>query len=74
MYDYGRGIEKIQDLDLARALLNKTNDMNSAIGIQVLAPVALFALLPQSTAVPIVVSLLVFTALYAAKDKLDEMS
>jgi hypothetical protein len=70
MYDYGRGLEKIADIKLARALLDKTNDMNTAIGVQVLVPVTLFALLPQSAAAALVISLLVFGALYAAKDKL----
>jgi hypothetical protein len=74
MYDYGRGLEKIADIKLARALLDKTNDMNTAIGVQVLVPVTLFALLPQSTAAALVISLLVFGALYAAKDKLDDVS
>jgi hypothetical protein len=45
--------------------------MNTKIGIQVLVPVAVFSLLPQSTAVPLVTVLLVFGALYAAKDKID---
>ena len=74
MYDYGRGLEKIADIKLARALLDKTNDMNTKIGLQVLVPVAFFSLLPQSTAVPLVTVLLVFGALYAAKDKLDDVS
>lgn len=45
--------------------------MNTEIGIQVLVPVALFALVPKATAVALVASLVVFGALYAAKDKLD---
>lgn len=66
----GKGLTPIENPDLASAILDKVNRMNFDTGVQVFLPVAIFAALPQSSAAPLVAFALLFTTLYAAKDRI----
>jgi len=66
----GNGLSQIDDPNLARTILNKVNAMNAETALKVVVPVAVFAILPQSSSAPLVASTSLFAALYAAKDKI----
>jgi hypothetical protein len=53
-------IEKIDDPALARAILDKVNNMNTATGLQGLLAGATFAILPQSVSSPLAFFALLF--------------
>lgn len=57
----GSGLSKIEDPDIAQAILRKVNDMNAETLVKVAVPVTAFALLPK----PIASMLVFFAALYA---------
>ena len=65
----GTGLQPVEDPNLARALLQRVNDLNVRVGVQVAVPVALFALLPQSAASHLVTCVLVGAALHLFGDK-----
>jgi hypothetical protein len=67
-------LAKIEDPDIARGILDKVNAFNLETGLKVGVPVSFFALLPQSTSVPLVLSALALGALYVAKDKFPQSS
>lgn len=73
LWDVGDGLTKIDDANLASAILAKVNRMNIDTAIQGFVPVAIFAALPQSSSAPLVFFGLVFAALYAAKDKIPSL-
>ena len=66
----GNGLSQIDDPNLARFILNKVNAMNAETAIKVIAPVTVFAILPQSSSAPLVAFSLLFAALYVVKDKI----
>jgi hypothetical protein len=62
----------IDDPSIARAILDKVNQMNVETGVKVILPVALFALLPSSTSQLIAFFVFLGTVLYTLRDKLPE--
>jgi len=68
----GKGMSKIEDPAVARALLDKVNQFNLVSFVQVATCVSIFALLPQSSAFPLVSFAAIFVALYFAQDKIPE--
>jgi hypothetical protein len=68
----GTGIRKIDDMNLARALLGKTNDMNISIGRDGILLALGFALLPQSVTTPLAGCSAVLSALYYLNGKLPK--
>lgn len=68
----GKGMRKIEDPAVARALLDKVNRFNLVSFVQVATCVSVFALLPQSSAFPLVSFAAIFVALYFAQDKIPE--
>jgi len=68
----GNGLKKIEDPNLARAILSKVNAMNLNTAARCAVPAGIFAVLPQSSAAPLVGSTLVLAALYALNGKLPK--
>lgn len=64
----GNGLSKIEDPELASAILNKVNNMNLENLVKVVIPVAAFALLPQSRSMSLVLFSAIFAALYFMRD------
>jgi hypothetical protein len=56
----GQGIKKIDDVNVAQAILDKVNAMNADTAIRAAVIAAVFAILPQSTSVPLVFSVVIF--------------
>ena len=69
----GNGLSKIEDSNLARAILDKVNAMNLDTAIQCFLASGVFAVLPQSASVALVESALVFGALYALNGKIPKV-
>lgn len=69
----GNGLSKIDDSNLASALLEKVNNMNADTAIRCIAIAGTFAILPQSSSVALVGSTLVFGALYALNGKIPKV-
>lgn len=63
-------MSKIEDPNLASAILNKVNDLNVETGAKATAIAAAFAALPQSTSSPLAGVAAIFAALYALNGKL----
>jgi hypothetical protein len=68
----GNGLAKIEDANVARAILKKVNDMNTETVVKVAVPATLFALLPQSASAPLVAVAATFAALYFSQGKIPE--
>lgn len=68
----GNGLSKIENPSLARAILDKVNNMNLTNLAQCGACAGAFALLPQSASAPLVSLALVFAVLYAARGSIPE--
>ena len=57
-------LESIADQSLARAILTKVNNMNVETGLTCVAASAVFAILPQSTSIPLVLIAALYTGTY----------
>lgn len=64
------GLVPVPDANLAKALLDRVNALNLEIAVKACVPVVFFAVLPQSSAVSLVVFSWLFAALYVARDKI----
>lgn len=69
----GNGLSKIEDSNLANAILEKVNAMNADTAIRCFVVAGAFAILPQSASVPLVTSALLFAALYALNGKIPKL-
>jgi len=68
----GQGLKKIEDSNVARAILEKVNALNAKTVVQAILIAGSFAILPQSASAPLVVSALIFAALYALNGKVPK--
>lgn len=68
----GNGLTRIEDPNLAQAILQRVNAMNLNTALQVGVPVTLFALVPQSTSAPLAFFLALFSLLYAVRNKVPK--
>lgn len=66
----GQGLQRIEDPTIAQAILQKVNDLNTKSILLAGIPTTLFAILPRSMSVSLVVSALVFGLLYYLEDKI----
>lgn len=66
----GNGLSKIEDSKLANAILDKVNAMNADTAIRCLTAAGIFAVLPQSSSINLVLSTAVFGALYALNGRI----
>jgi hypothetical protein len=69
----GNGLSKIEDSNIARAILEKVNTMNADTAIQCFTTAGLFAILPQSASAPLVAIALAFATLYALNGKIPKV-
>ncbi len=69
----GNGLSTIQDANLAKAILDKVNNMNADTAIRCIAIAGTFAILPQSSSVALVGSALLFALLYAINGKIPKV-
>lgn len=70
----GTGMRKIEDPNLARALLEKMNALNTGIGKDVLLVSTVFAVLPQGITSSLAIWTTVLSVLYALGIKLSSSS
>jgi hypothetical protein len=66
----GNGLSKIEDPSIAGAILKKVNNMNLSNLAKCTAYAGVFAILPQSSSVPLVLFSAIFAALYAFREKI----
>ena len=69
----GNGLSKIDDANLASAILEKVNAMNAKTAIQCLAVATSFAILPQAESSHLVTASLMFGTLYALNGKIPKV-
>ena len=69
----GNGLSQIEDPNLADTILDKVNAMTADTAIRCLGIAGTFAILPQSSSVPLVVSALAFGALYFLNGKIPKV-
>lgn len=66
----GQGIKKIEDVNVAQAILERVNAMNLDTIIDASLVAGAFAILPQSVSAPLVGCGVIFAALYFLNGKL----
>jgi len=60
----GNGLSYIEDSQLASAILEKVNAMNTSVGLKCIAAATIFAALPSSSSTALAMVSVVLTALY----------
>ena len=70
----GNGLAKIEDPNLARALLDKVNTLNINTALQTLIATTIFAALPKDVTAPLAFFALLFVTLYFSEGKLSDES
>jgi len=72
LWDINGVIEPVDDPDLARAVLNKVNDMNLSVVRDCFLVSLLWTILPSSTSEHVSIVALSFATLYFLKDRIPK--